>query len=697
MRCLSSALVVCPLLALLPAAFAAAEPDLNRETPVPAMETIPVGDFFRPALLSEPRLNPSGTHIAAVVTTGDDHYQLLVYELKTKKVDGLSMPGDRDVSSVTWLNDKRMIFQLSARKMYGVGLMATEVGALNETYPLLQYYYSSVLAVPPGNRLRPLVWNRYDGLEAGARHDLGVAVVNTDMKQGKLVDLLTAAASMSQVDFVREHNQRTILRTYPAPSDGVTTGYIANLAGELEFAFTYEEGRGTMHRLAGDRWEKCSVDLDEIDVLGTGDEPGQLVVLGPREEGKPRAVQYLDGATGQLGEVLLRDADYDFYGGGISHGWLYREPVNHHIIGAVYERHGPQVQWFSETYRALQKVLNGFFPGLVVRIIGSDEAQKLFLVATFSDRQPAVYNWVDLETRTVGLIKRSMPWIEPARMQPMNLVKFKTRDGKRLDAYLTLPAGASKANPPPLVVLCHGGPWARDTWGFDGEVQFLASRGYAVLQPNYRGSTGTQWMFPAADKWEFVKMHEDVTEATKAMIASGLVDRDRIAIMGTSFGGYLAISGVVREPSLYRCAVTNAGVFDWAQQVQDKKYDQYETGTYGYFIRRLGDPKRDPERFERISPGRHVDQIRVPVFVAGGKDDQIVEISQSKTLVANLRKHNVPHETYFVSEEGHGMRHIRAQVELYSRIEAFLAKNLLPKRDAAGTPAATAAPAAKAP
>jgi dipeptidyl aminopeptidase/acylaminoacyl peptidase len=200
-------------------------------------------------------------------------------------------------------------------------------------------------------------------------------------------------------------------------------------------------------------------------------------------------------------------------------------------------------------------------------------------------------------------------------------------------------------------------------------------------------------MFPEADKWEFVKMHDDVTEATKAVIASGLVDRDRIAIMGASFGGYLAISGVVREPALYRCAVTNAGVFDWAEQVLARKYDRYEDFSYGYLIRRLGDPKRDPQRFERMSPGRHVDQIRVPVFVAGGKDDQTVEISQSKTLVSDLRKHNVPHETCFVSEEGHGMRHVKAQVELYSRIEAFLAKNLMPKRAGTADPSAGSAAA----
>jgi len=653
--------------------------DLDRETPVPATEQIPVMDFFRPLLLQQPILNPSGTHIAAIVTAAEDHHQLLVYELKNQKIEAVSYPGDRDIYQVDWLNDKRLVFQLSARKLYGVGLMAAEVGSLSEAYPLLQYYYSSVLTIPPQDRLRPLVWNRFDGLESGARHDLGVSVINTDIKNGKMVDLLGAAPDiMMRVDYVRENNQRHILQTFPGPDTGNTLGYIANIDGRLEFAETANNGVMTLHHLAGDRWERCPVDLDKIDIVGHGDEPGQLVVLGPRQEGKPRALQFVDGASGKLGEVLLQDNAYDFYSGGLGYGWLYRDPVKHRIIGAIFDRKGPQVVWFSEEYRALQKILDGFFPGLVVRIIGSDEAQKIFMVATFSDRQPVVYNWVDLEKRTVGLIKRAAPWIDRARMQPMLPIKFKTRDGHQLDAYLTLPAGASKQNPPPLVVLPHGGPWARDSWGYNGEVQFLASRGYAVLQPNYRGSNGYYWMFPEADNWDFAKMHEDVTDATRTMRASGLIDPNRIAIMGGSFGGYLAVAGVVHNPSLYRCAVTIAGVFDWEQQIRDKKYDQYDSPVFGYMIRKLGDPKQQPAKFDAISPGRHVDQIRVPVFVSGGSEDQTVEIEQSRSLISSLVKYHVPHETYIVGEEGHGMHHLDKQVELYTRIEAFLARNLAP-------------------
>ena len=667
------------------AAFAAEKLDLKRITPVPENEPIPAMDFFRPRLLSQPTLNPSGTHIAAIIAVGEDQHALMVYELQSQKMETLDSPGDTDITQVNWLNDQRFIFHLGARKRYGLGLLAAEIGRLDRVYPLLQLYGTRLIAVPPKNRLRPLVWNSYD---FETQQDGGAAVINTDIKTGKVVNFASVNINSSDVMNTRDSNEAHIVERFPLPKGGLVygysadregqlAGYMADREGQLAFSFTSDDGQLALQRLADGQWTKCPVDLDQIDVIAPGDQPGQVVVLGPREEGKPRALQLMDAATGKLGEVLLQDKAYDF------DGWLYRTRASNEILGAMFERNGPRTAWFSDEYRTLQKIIDGFFPGLVARIIDSNDAQTLLLVETYSDRQPAAYNWVNLEKRTIGLVKSSAPWIDPKRMQAMNVVKFKTRDGRQLDAYLTLPAGASKTNPPPLVVLPHGGPWVRDSWGYNGEAQFLASRGYAVLQPNYRGSTGYNWMFPYEDKFDFRKMHDDVTDATKSMIASGLIDGGRVAIMGGSFGGYLAISGVVNEPSLYRCAVTNAGVFDWAQQIRDTKYYQHEDVSYGYMLRKLGDPKKLPEKFEAISPGRHADQIRVPVFVAAGKEDRTVDIEQSHSLISALERNHVPHETMIVSEEGHGMAHLDKRVEYYTRVEAFLDKYLKPAQPAA--------------
>ena len=664
---------VCLTVLMAASTLAASKFDLERVTPVPATEPIPTMDFFRPRVLSQPVLNPSGTYIAAIITAEEDKHELLVYSLADHMIETVGGSEDKDVYNVHWLNDSRLMFGLGSRKLYSLGLLAGDVGQLRYAYPLLQYYGSSLVSIPLQNRLYPLVWSRRD---FETDKDLGVSEINSGITTGKIVDLQSTSLSTprSAAIEVRDNNARHIIKSYPLPPEGIAYHYGVDKEGELAYCYTGDHGNLAMYRLVDTQWVKCPVDLEQIDIEGAGNEPGQLWVNGPRQEGKPRALQLMAAATGQLGDVVLQDQVYDF------NGWLYRNPATGDVLGAIFERNIPQVFWFNDEYQALQKILDGMFPRLMVRIIGSDTKHKIFLVATFSAKQPVIYSWVDLEKRKSGLFKNSTPWIDPARMQEMKMTKFKTRDGRRLDAYLTFPAGATKENPPPLVVLAHGGPWARDTWGFDGEVQFLASHGYAVMQPNYRGSTGYGWMFPKEDEWDFIKMHNDVTDATKTLIASGLVDKNRVGIMGASFGGYLAVSGVAHEPELYRCAVTNAGVFDWALQVQTEKYDQYDHPYYGRMIKKLGDPKKDPERFAAMSPINFVDKIRVPVFVAGGKEDETVELQQSKRLVAALDKYNVPYEKLFVGGEAHGMAYMKNEVELYDRIIAFLDKNLMPKK-----------------
>ncbi|HEX2861607.1 MAG TPA: alpha/beta fold hydrolase [Lacunisphaera sp.] len=663
--------LACALIA--PTLSAADKIDLDRTTPVPADQPIPTQDFFRPRALSQPSLNRAGSHIAALVSANEDKHMLLVYEIASGKPESLAFRGARDIYNVYWLNNSRVLFQLSSRKMYGLGIIAADIDKLTEAYPLQQYSGSSIVSIPLAKPTHPLLWNRYD-IENG--RDSGVVSVDSRSKTAAIVDLTGAMNNslyMAQRDRVRENNQKSIAQSYPVPpGSGVTYNYMADKRGELAYAFTSTNGNLALFRLDGQKWLPCPVDLEEIDIIDNGNEPGQLLVIGPARDGRPHPLQLLDAATGKLGEVVLQDAHYDF------NGWTYNNPATGDVLGAVFNKGGPRIYWFNEQYQALQKILDGMFPKQVVRIIGSDDKHEIFLVSTYSDRQPVAYHWVNLATRKAGMFKNSAPWIDPARMQPMQIMQFKTRDGQRLEGYLTLPAGASKANPAPLVVLCHGGPWARDTWGFNGEVQFLAYHGYAVLQPNYRGSTGSVGRFSADDEYDFIKMHQDVTDAVKTVLNSGLVDKNRVGIMGASFGGYLAVSGAAHESDLYRCAVTNAGVFDWALQVQAEKYDRYDRPFYDRMIKKLGDPKQQTEKYDAMSPLRHVAKIRSPIFVAGGKDDQVVELQQSRRLIAELDRHKVPHEKLFIGGEGHGMAHLKHEVELYDRILAFLGQHLMP-------------------
>lgn len=632
-------------------------------------------DFFRPEILRSPTLNPSGTHVAAIIAKGEDHTSLMVYDLKTKKIETLSTRGDSDVDGVAWLNENWLVYGVGIRKLGTIAQCAAEAGALNDSYPLLQGVASRIIAVPPNDRMHPLA-----SIMAHTRitGKYGVVVtLNTKLRTGALLDVNgNGDLTGLQMDEAMEKNEHHILLRHPEleTPEGFDLYYLADKEGKLAFGVSSStRGVLTLHRLARDKWEECPEDLDEIRIVDSGEKPGEIVVVGPRREGRPRALEFMNAADGTPGEVLLEDSAYDFG------GWLYRDPVSRNIAGVVYDSVVPKVVWFSEAYRNLQKAVEKLFPGgdMVVRILGNDEAGKgVILVGTFSDRQPMTYHWVDLQNHSAGPIQNSRPWIDPKRMLPMGVIKYKTRDGRKLDAYVTLPAGASKQNPAPLVVLAHPGIWGRNAWGFDPEVQFFASRGYAVLQPNHRGSAGYTWMFPTEDEWALRKMHDDVTEATRTLIASGLVDRNRIAIIGTSDAGYLALSGAAYEPDLYRCAVGISPVCDWGKAIQENKYYQYSDPWYARTLRKLGDPTKEPEKFNELAPLRHAEQIRAAVLIVTGQYDPTYEAVEAKKLVSILRSNHIPADTMYFLDEADGVRHLRRKVEMYSRIEAFLAENL---------------------
>jgi pimeloyl-ACP methyl ester carboxylesterase len=676
--------VIAGLIAASVGGAAAKENPLERLTPVPANEPIPVVDFFRPSLFSNPEFNGAGTHFIASTTLNVDRRQFVVFDMAKGKFRGLHAAGDRDIHDVNWMGDDWLIFNLVADKKFSEGLCVVSVADFRRAHMVDFHNVVEVLSAPDASPKQPIVWIQRCAYDHGK--DAGVVQIDA---------MLIPTNPFADQDSYTDPNSiaygtlAKVVRSFPRITDGAVLTYFTDKQGELAFGVSVREGLYRLCRLVDAKWEISPVDLETVGVIGPGEKPGELLVLGPRETGKPRPLEFMDAATGQVGKVLLRDDQYDF-----NVGSVYRHPVDHRILGVRYQRGASSSVWFDPKYQALQtKIENSLrtqAAGAVVTIVGSDRAEKRYFVSIASDRRPLAYYQIDTEKGALSLLADTAPWIDPARTAPMSFIKFKSRDGIVLEGYLTLPAGATKANPVPLVVLAHGGPWVRDTWGFDREAQFLASRGYAVFQPNYRGSVGTQWRFPAEDMWAFRKMHDDVTDGLRAVLKTGLVDPTRVAIMGSSFGGYLAVCGAAYEPDLYRCAVSIAGVFDWEQQMKESRDEEYIRGRFGVLRRQLGDPKRQKEKFDEISPLRHVDQIKIPVFVAHGTSDVVANVEQSRRLIEELNKYHVPHVAHFKRGEGHGMAWLDHEVELYTAIEAFLAKNLAPRTPA---PTAVAAPA----
>ncbi|HEY4989651.1 MAG TPA: prolyl oligopeptidase family serine peptidase, partial [Opitutaceae bacterium] len=505
----------------------------------------------------------------------------------------------------------------------------------------------------------------------GPRAFIQILANTPDDRTQFLMDLKGGDLRYDHVEMVNAHSGTLIFRYPELKTDhGFNISFTPDKLGKLAFGMTQEDGILALNKLSGDAWIKCPEDMDQIDLVDAGDEPGQVVVLGQRDGAGPRPLEFMDAATGKPGEVILQDKGYDFA------GWLFRDPLSHDIVGAVYNRAAPHVVWFTQAYRDLQAVVDKLFPNQIVRILGMDDSGKILLISSGSDRQPVVFSWVNLEKHTSGLIKSSAPWIDPKRMMPTGIIKYTTAEGRQLDAYLTLPANASKKNPPPLVVIPHGNEEARWIWGYNPEVQFFASRGYAVLQPNYRGSAGYTWMFPEEESWDFRKMNDDVAAATKKAIDMGLVDRTRVAIVGAEFGGYLAVAGTALEPGLYKCAVATSALFDWGRYIKESKIRQYSDATYSRYLRKLGDPSRDQERYDAMSPLPHAAQIHSALLIAWGEYDDPELISESRDMASAAQRNGNVVETESFLNESYGVHHLDHKIELYQHIEAFLAKNL---------------------
>lgn len=623
----------------------------------------PVADFLRSPLIQAPALNPSGTYAAALFTGGEETYQLMIKEIGSEaKAVFVGGAGPVQVTQFWWLDDTHIAYTLSSLGSGQVGLMVVDVHAPAEAYPVWQYGVAQVVGVPAESPMKPLVWVSV----ASADAQPGVIELDASLNDGGFVDLKGGDDEEAWTE-VAKRNSDHVLRVVPVPAGKTQVGYVCDAEGNLAFATTTDGERVTLHVWDGTTWLESGLDLTTLEIVDVGQEPGELLVRLPAKEGEPAGLYFLNALTGEVGDLVLRDPNYDF------NGSVYRDPASHTVVGAFYDRAGPMTSWFNEAYQKLQGVLNAFFPGKFVRLMGGNPAGTMMLAAVSSDRDPVAYYTINLEARTVGLLASERPWIDAAQMRQTSVIKYRTADGKKLDAYVTVPAGATPETKVPLVVLPHGGPWMRNSWGFDPEVQILASRGYAVLQLNYRGSTGYDALFTEAERADFQMMRVDVSRAVKTVLRTGLIDADRIAISGGGFGGYLAVASLVEEPDLYACGVTFAGIYDWARAANELGLERNQDANYGEIFAALGDPGRDGAKFRAISPTSQLGRLKAPLLVIEQPGADGVEQLEATKLISALRDAGKPVES--LNLDG-GLATLESRVKLFEGIEAFLAKHL---------------------
>jgi dipeptidyl aminopeptidase/acylaminoacyl peptidase len=413
--------------------------------------------------------------------------------------------------------------------------------------------------------------------------------------------------------------------------------------------------------------------LDERPVTDEGWKPiaaavdsDELTVLS-REGRSTWAIFRYDAVRRERGEMLAGDAEVD-----ISYA-IGTENADARQRRLFKTGLRPTEQWMDPRMTALQAAVDAVLPGKINRLSGTDPKGKL-LVHSYSDTDPGVWFLLDASTMKMHLTLEAMPAIDPAQMRPMESIRYQAADGLEIPAFLTRPA--SGPGPWPLVVVVHGGPLVRDAWAWNANTQLLVSRGYAVFQPQFRGSAGFGKAFEQAGYGQWgLAMQDDITAGVQHLISSGIADRRRICIQGASYGGYAAVWGLIKTPDLYRCGISAAGVSDIAQLYSDSSDSTKISREVARF--RVGDEQRERARLDAVSPLRHADRIRAPLLLIHGDEDIRVPITHSKRLMKAMDKADRPYEWLLLKNDGHGVSVGNAEM-FQNRVLDFIDRHIGP-------------------
>ncbi len=382
------------------------------------------------------------------------------------------------------------------------------------------------------------------------------------------------------------------------------------------------------------------------------------------------ALVLIDPNQPEQEQLIFENAKYDLLGAGYSR-------LRHVLTAAYFEADKLHYHFFDEISAIRHQRLKDLLPGYEVSLQSATRDEKTFVVAAYSDRTPGHRFIYHDETQQLHHLGEINPKLNPAHMASMRPIRFTARDGLEIHGYLTLPVGMEPRDLP-VVVNPHGGPWARDSWGFNPEVQFLANRGYAVLQINFRGSTGYGRRFWEASFGQWgLSMQDDISDGVAWLLKQRIADPNKLAIYGGSYGGYATLMAICKTPDVYAAAIDYVGVSNLLTFMQT--IPPYWRPLLEKMYTMVGHPEKDRERLEATSPALNAQHIKTPLFIAQGAQDPRVNKAESDQMVNALKARHVEVEYMVKENEGHGFQNEENKFEFYERMEQFLEQHLQPK------------------
>ncbi|GAB2522525.1 alpha/beta hydrolase family protein [Lysobacter humi (ex Lee et al. 2017)] len=643
----------------------------------PAVLAVDVDAFIKKDKFTSIKVSPTGEYLAATVPMEDRTVLAVLRRSDNKIMTTFALGEDTEISGYVWANPTRLVISI-----------AEQFGALDEPVPTGELYAVNFDGTNPEMLVGFRVQDGGPGtrIKAKKEEEVFAQLIDDLPADDKRVLISVEPFAPDAYARVEELDIYTGRRSPVASVPVRNSRFLTDNAGVVRFAWGagfdlvnklfYRAGEKDSWTLVNDESKSGIIQIP----IGFSADNATAYLRAEQRAGADRIVSW-DPATDTRRELLSAPVD--------PAGVLYasRSSVP---VGAVYYDGRPTTRFFDPALpdAKTQRLLEAAFPQSRVDITSETADGRLALVHVSSDRNPGDYYLFDTVTKKADYLMSNRDWLDPEALHPMEPITFKARDGRSIHGYVTRPKGAQGRLP--MVVVPHGGPFGiRDAWGFDSEAQMLASAGYVVLKVNFRGSGGYGREFEQAGGRQWgLAMQDDLTDATRWAIESGIADGSRVCLYGASYGAYASLMGVAKEPGLYRCAAGYVGVYELPALHTDGITRR--SGTSKTYVREwIG----ERDELAAVSPTRMADRIKVPVFLAAGGEDQVAPIEHSKLMERALRSAGVPVETLYYDTEGHGFYKPERQREFYSRLLAFLSRSLGGKT--ASTPTASNATAGK--
>ena len=620
---------------------AAGAPDAPKA--VPADLKVPVEAFAQRPFLSDPLLSPDGRRIATTVfVNGKENVAFYELPAAPDSKPKLIPVGNAQLRSYQWAGSDRLLIGVGGTTMvYGIPFPITR---------LLGYDLKS---------------GKLTSLGRGGGF-LGDDVIFID-PDGRYILLAAQKDPFTTPSVDRIELADGAATTVQKSKTGVWS-WFADPGGFVRAGVDYGERRLKLYyrASAGDELRKIDTkkypkDDAVIDMIRFVGDAQRGVVITNAQTGRFAAYEY-DFASDTMGEPVFEHPSVDV--GAII-------PGEKGIDGVSYEDERPRIHWLNPEMARLQQSVDRILKGKTNLVSSRSRDGNVVLIWSGGADDPGTWFVYNRALKRMEAFARPYDKLDQTPLAAVKPVSYRARDGLTVPGYLTLPPGR-KAEKLPLIVMPHGGPFSRDSWSYNSQVQFLASRGYAVLQPNFRGSTGYGLDYVTRGHGQVgTGMIDDIEDGAKWLIGEGIADGGRVCIMGGSYGGYAAIWSAMRNPGLYRCAISMAGVTDWKAML---KYDSKALMARRYAKKwRAQIEGSEGTDLDSISPAEQAALLKVPLLLAHGELDTNVPPSQAKNFVAAAKTARVPVESVFYPKAGHGFGTAEDAADFLKRVETFLA------------------------